>query len=91
MKKKRINYHLVWSKKHNSWRIKIGRRGYPDISGWEVHFRDHKITKKNAIKFMASFFYNNNSYASFKIHKKDGVIQEERTYPKASDPRRYKG
>ncbi|MCQ4261026.1 DUF2188 domain-containing protein [Stutzerimonas stutzeri] len=29
--------------------------------------------------------------ASVKIHKKDGVIQEERTYPRAADPRETKG
>ncbi len=29
--------------------------------------------------------------ASVKIHKKDGTIQEERTYPRSADPRRSEG
>ncbi|WP_285410180.1 DUF2188 domain-containing protein [Pseudomonas sp. FR229a] len=29
--------------------------------------------------------------ASLKIHKEDGTIQEERTFPRAADPRRTKG
>lgn len=29
--------------------------------------------------------------ASVKIHKADGSIEEERTYPRAADPRRTKG
>jgi hypothetical protein len=29
--------------------------------------------------------------ASVKIHKKDGTIQEERTYPRSADPLESKG
>lgn len=29
--------------------------------------------------------------SSLRIHKRDGEIQEERTYPRASDPKRTKG
>lgn len=29
--------------------------------------------------------------SSLKIHKVDGKIQEERTYPRSADPVRYKG
>ena len=29
--------------------------------------------------------------ASVKIHKQDGTIQEERTYPRSADPRRSEG
>jgi hypothetical protein len=29
--------------------------------------------------------------ASLKIHKEDGTIQEERTFPRAADPRKSKG
>ncbi len=31
------------------------------------------------------------SPSSVKIHKTDGKIQEERTYPRSSDPRKTKG
>lgn len=29
--------------------------------------------------------------ASVKIHKEDGTIQEERTYPRSADPSKFKG
>jgi hypothetical protein len=29
--------------------------------------------------------------ASLKIHSEDGKVQEERTYPRAQDPRKYPG
>jgi len=29
--------------------------------------------------------------ASVKFHKKDGTLQEERTYPRSADPRESKG
>jgi hypothetical protein len=29
--------------------------------------------------------------ASLKIHKEDGTIQEERTFPRSADPRKSKG
>jgi len=29
--------------------------------------------------------------ASVKIHKKDGTIQEERTYPRSADPHQTRG
>lgn len=29
--------------------------------------------------------------ASLKIHKEDGTIQEERTFPRSADPRKTKG
>ena len=32
-----------------------------------------------------------NEVSQVKIHKADGTISEERTFPKSSDPRKYKG
>lgn len=42
-------------------------------------------TKAEVVKKMADLAKNQES-ASVKIHKSDGKIQEERTYPKKSDP-----
>ena len=44
-------------------------------------------TKADAIKQLK----NTVSNASVKIHKLDGKIQEERTYPRSIDPRKSKG
>ena len=36
-------------------------------------------------------FLKNNQGGSLKIHLENGRIQEERTYPKSSDPKKSKG
>lgn len=38
---------------------------------------------------LATFFEGKT--ASVKIHKADGTLEEERTYPRSADPRRTKG
>jgi hypothetical protein len=47
-------------------------------------------TTKAEITKMASEFLQGKT-ASLKIHKEDGTIQEERTFPRAADPRKTKG
>ncbi len=46
-------------------------------------------TKAEAISKMRAFM--SGKTASVRIHKQDGKIQEERTYPRSADPRRSKG
>ncbi|RRV10556.1 DUF2188 domain-containing protein [Pseudomonas sp. v388] len=45
---------------------------------------------KAEITSLASEFLEGKT-ASLKIHKEDGTIQEERTYPRAADPTKTKG
>ena len=45
---------------------------------------------KAEITAIASVFLQGKT-ASLKIHKEDGTIQEERTFPRAADPRTSKG
>ncbi|WP_350647225.1 DUF2188 domain-containing protein [Pseudomonas sp. HY13-MNA-CIBAN-0226] len=45
---------------------------------------------KTEITAIASEFLKDKT-ASLKIHKEDGTIQEERTFPRAADPRKSKG
>lgn len=45
---------------------------------------------KAEITSVASEFLQGKT-ASLKIHKEDGTIQEERTFPRAADPRKSKG
>lgn len=47
------------------------------------------LNKTDAIKKSAGILANTNS--SLKIHKTDGKIQEERTYPRSADPKKSKG
>ena len=67
------NYHLI-----------------PTPEGWEVSREKASSplgiyhTKKQAMAACAALL--NEREGSLKIHKKDGSIQEERTYPQAADP-----
>lgn len=64
-------------------------------TGWELRkegaTRASKTagTKDELLEMTGTFMKGKT--ASVKIHKKDGVIQEERTYPRAADPRETKG
>jgi hypothetical protein len=64
--------------------------------GWEGH-REGKerpvakgTTKKEVVSEMIRVAKHHQP-SSLMIHKVDGKIQEERTYPRSSDPRKYKG
>ena len=46
-------------------------------------------TKKEILKITSEFM--SNKTGSVKIHKENGQIQEERTYPKKADPKKTKG
>lgn len=46
-------------------------------------------TKAELLELSSAFFEGKT--ASVKIHKEDGTIQEERTYPRSSDPKKTKG
>ncbi|RAM67681.1 hypothetical protein GT37_21275 [Pseudomonas putida] len=46
-------------------------------------------TKQELINALADFF--DGKTASVKIHRADGTLEEERTYPRSADPRRSKG
>lgn len=48
-------------------------------------------TKEQAVKNTAKVAKADPSAVTVKIHKTDGRIQEERTYPSSADPRQSKG
>lgn len=64
-------------------------------SGWGLKREDatraRKVTETKAgiLEYIKGGFCT--EPVSVKIHKIDGKIQEERTYPKSSDPRKTKG
>lgn len=71
-------YHLTY--KDNKWKLK------PEGAGRAVKTFE---TKRAAIKGSADYLKARE--ASLRIHKKDGTIQEERTYPRSADPARSRG
>lgn len=74
------NYHLI--KDGENWKLK-GEKSKRASKVFEGN-------KEDAIKQSAQFLKGNEG-GSLKIHKTNGRIQEERTYPKANDPSESKG
>ncbi|MFJ5300901.1 DUF2188 domain-containing protein [Pseudomonas sp. NPDC088368] len=72
------NYHIT--KTDEGWALK--KQGADRVS--------KTASTKSEIVALASEFLEGKS-ASLKIHKEDGTIQEERTYPRAADPTKTKG
>ncbi|WP_411380322.1 DUF2188 domain-containing protein [Pseudomonas sp. MPB26] len=67
----------------------------PTENGWALKKQGSERASKTAttkaeIVKLASEFLEGKT-ASLKIHKQDGSIQEERTYPRSADPRKTKG
>lgn len=71
-------YHLTF--KDNKWKLK------PEGADRAVKTFE---TKREAIKGSADYLKAREG--SLRIHRKDGTIQEERTYPRAADPVRRPG
>lgn len=67
----------------------------PTADGWELkktgaeRAAKRAATKQELIGSLADFF--DGKTASVKIHKADGTIEEERTYPRSADPSRSEG
>jgi hypothetical protein len=72
------NYHV--SKSGDGWELK--KQGASRAS--------RTASTKAEIVQLASDFLDGKT-ASLKIHKEDGTIQEERTYPRSADPVKSKG
>lgn len=72
------NYHI--SKNQQRWElVKEGAQ------------RASKTASTKAEITQIASDYLQDKTASLKIHKEDGTIQEERTFPRAADPRKTKG
>jgi hypothetical protein len=69
-------------KKGNGW---LGETGGHTVRGTKAQ------TKLEAVKKMAAVARKAPEPVSVKIHKETGQIQQERTYPRAADPRKIKG
>lgn len=72
------NYHITKSDDH--WSLVKQGAERPSKTA---------ATKAEIIQLAAEFLEGKT--ASLKIHKEDGTVQEERTYPRAADPAKSKG
>jgi len=71
-------YHLT--KRKNEWRLEKAGSDRALVKA---------STKAEAVRKMRR--YMKNRKGSVRIHKVDGKIQEERTYPRGADPRSSRG
>ena len=76
---KRVVYHVLPNKDQGVWKVK--REG----AGRAASIHDDKDDAFEKARELAQ----NNPISQVKIHKRDGTIQEERTYGK--DPEKYPG
>ena len=72
------NYHIT--KDGDKWKFKKEGNDRASLTA---------DTKSDIIQQMRN--YMDDKTGSVKIHRADNVIQEERTYPRAADPKRSKG
>lgn len=72
------NYHLTKNDDH--WQLAKEGASRASLSG---------TTKKETIEKAHAFLEG--KVASLKIHGEDGKVQEERTYPRAKDPKKSPG
>ena len=71
-------FHLT--KKGNEWKLVKANSNRAVVKA---------DTKAEAVQKMREYMQTHEG--SVRIHKEDGKIQEERTYPRSKDPRRSKG
>jgi hypothetical protein len=69
-------------KKPDGWAGESGGRTVPNTKA---------TTKTETVQKVAAAAKKSNEPVSVRIHKLDGKIQEERTYPRSADPRSSKG
>ena len=79
---KRAVYHIVWSAQYKCWRVKLGS-SYVSV----LVFGKAKPLIVRAVVALAK----ENEPSQVVVHGKTGKIQIEYTYPRKSDPKRFKG
>jgi hypothetical protein len=67
------------------------RDGWAGASGGRTVPNAEAPTKAETVRKVAAAARKDPQPVSVRIHKLDGRIQEERTYPGSADPRRSKG
>ncbi len=71
-------YHIT--KKGEKWQFKMEKSDKILLNS---------VKKEDVVKKMQT--YMKSKMGSVRIHKVDGSIQEERTYPRSADPKKSKG
>lgn len=83
---KRIVYHITFDRLLSLWNLK--KAGTPGILMTSPYkkmlIKDGRLTARNEwVTFQ--------NLSQLVVHGKDGKVNFENTYPRASDPKRYKG
>lgn len=85
---KRTKLHIVYNLKDIpfQWELKLAAD-----NGRAAVVLDTFVTKRKAVETGKWLAKSLNRPVQLMIHRKDGTFQTEHTYPRSSDPRRYKG
>lgn len=81
---KRIIFRVYWSERDRGWYVKV-----PGVTT-PIWFH----VKREAVAYAITLGraeVESGGRSQVVSHRKDGVIQWERTYPRSSDPRRSRG
>jgi hypothetical protein len=65
--------------------------GWAGVSNGRTVPNSKAPTKADTVKKVTAAAKKGSEPVSVRIHKRDGTIQEERTYPRSADPRSSKG
>jgi hypothetical protein len=72
-------------------RIDVVKQGDQWVGKTSSDVVSRGATKEEAVRNTAAVAKADPQPVSVRIHKEDGKIQEERTYPRSADPRSSKG
>lgn len=86
MKPKRKVFHIVWRRGVNG----TSGRWACKLDGKYLAVNNSTIDKETYLVAVCKLAMQSQP-SQVVAHRRDGVIQFERTYPRASDPRRFKG
>ena len=89
MKSKRSIIHVVYRRSLSVWLVLYVRLF--DDEGDRMELKPERCVSKEKAEKIGRKDAKDFQPSSLRIHRKDGTIQEERTYPRSSDPKRSKG
>lgn len=82
------NYHLAHHKADSEWKL---TKAHADRAALVFGNQSKEEAVNQSAKWMRETFTSPTNSGSLKIHRLDGTIEEERTYPSSADPRKTPG
>jgi hypothetical protein len=81
---KLVRLDVVWSKRERAWAVKGFGMRWP-TQGEAALWARTRGTQRDILALLDA------AGVTVRIHRRDGRIREERTYPRSADPKRSRG